>query len=155
MSYASIINSPTPVYSVSDLSAGEDMARNVTDGTIGIINAIQTSTYSGPLYVTLPAGTYFLNMYALIGTQVVNAVCPYAQLFVINSTGTVYAQSSGIVALTEGYPVTGANTNFGSINETVRISLSTSTQLTMQLHYAQCSGLFECINGKLTAYPTV
>ncbi len=141
MSNYSLINSPNATYQYpltianSVVSASLTMAEN--DGaTVVITKAICVTNNTTNAYLTVPAGTYNIQMICGIKPPV-SAVLNYSELVVLDLAGNVITSSSSKSFSTGATSIVNV---FWSFNESKRVVFPEETQITMNLVYSGLVG---------------
>jgi len=141
MSNYALLNSPNPPYDYtienayfSALNIGPAITADTT-GALNAINIIQNADGS-PQTLTLPIGTYDIQMIATIATSINNTIINYASLGLINNiTGKLITVSNANTFISSPTAV-----NYCCyFNNTQRIVLTSETTLRLVLFYANAT----------------
>jgi len=149
MSSYSLLNSPNATYdyplTISNSVVSASLPMVVNNGaTNALINAICVTDSATLNYLTVPAGTYNIQMICGIkpGTD---ALLNYAQLIITNLAGDIITTSAP-------RSFTGAGTItqvYWSFNETQRVVFGVDTQISMRLLYSGLSVASTLYNGTI------
>lgn len=147
-------NNPTTIYTLKNLyQATAGVSRNLVanDGTTTKSDPVLFNAAGGTNTITVPAGTYNLNMKIRINIQ--DAVGPatnitYGELVVYNAVDPTVFTTKIAVSSSSSFvqSVASANT-FIDINDTQRIVLANNTILSMIYQYSNSVGTHSVVYG--------
>jgi hypothetical protein len=152
MSIETLLNSPNATYEYpltlanSVASASLTMATNDGSGTT-IIKAICITNNATLNYLTVPAGTYNIQMICGIKPPI-NASLDYAQLIIVDDDGERIAYSSS-KSFQSGADIT---TVYWVFNESQRVVFGKETLISMQIQYSGLDSASTLYNGAIAAY---
>jgi len=150
MSINTLLNSSNAFNSqltVSNTLASASLPLGANDGsTTGIIDVICITNNTTPNYLTVPAGTYNIQMICGIKPPI-NASLDYAQLIITNDDGDVLTTSSSKSFFS------GANIAqvYWVFNESQRVVFGEETLISMRLMYSGLVGTTTIYNGTIAA----
>jgi len=142
MSSNALLNSPNPLfqYYMENEESPILIPANATGDLIQIY-AIQTSTGSKKT-LTIPAGTYNIQMIATLGSAIADTLVSCAQLGLFDST------TNYLIATSQSCPYIGGadpSNSFTQINTTQRVVFTSSTTVEVKLLFTNASKDFNII----------
>jgi hypothetical protein len=149
-------NNPTTIYTLKNLyqtAPGSGISRNLVanDGATTKSDPVLFNAGAGTATITVPAGTYTLNMKIRINIQ--DAVGPatnmtYGELVVFNASDpTVFTTKIAVSSSASFVQSVASALTFVDINDTQRIVLATATTLSMIYQYSNSVGTHAVVYG--------
>lgn len=145
-------NDPTTIYTLKNLyQAAAGVSRNLVanNGTTTIQDPVLLNAGGGTNTITVPAGTYNLNMKIRINIQdATPANMTYGELVVYDAVDPIVFTTKIAVSSSASFVQSVASTlTFVDINDTQRIVLAAETTLSMIYQYSNSVGLHTVVYG--------